>query len=131
MERILAELLCNACKFTPVGGEIIVEICSKTLSTEALNTLLFRVKNSGVEIPLNEYSRIFNRFYRIPKGDRWKHDGTGLGLTLVKKLTEHLGGVIQVKSEAGQTCFTVEIPVDSDRQCVLVLGVLFSNHLIV
>jgi len=44
-ERILAELLCNACKFTPVGGEIIVEICSKTLlSTEALNTLLLRVK---------------------------------------------------------------------------------------
>lgn len=115
LERILAELLCNACKFTPVGGEIIVEICSKTLSTEALNTLLLSVKNSGVEIPLNEYSRIFDRFYRIPNGDRWKHDGTGLGLTLVKKLTEHLGGVIQVESEVGQTCFTVEIPVNSDR----------------
>jgi signal transduction histidine kinase len=112
LERILTELVCNACKFTPVGGEIIVELCLTSLSVSALSTLLLRVKNSGVEIPLNEYSRIFDRFYRIPNGDRWKHDGTGLGLALVKKLTEHLGGVIQVESEAGQTCFTVEIPVD-------------------
>lgn len=111
LERILAELLCNACKFTPVGGKIIVELCSKLGSTEAF-TLQLSVKNSGIEIPLNEYSRIFERFYRIANGDRWKHDGTGLGLTLVKKLTEQLGGAIQVESKAGQTCFTVEIPVD-------------------
>lgn len=112
LERILAELLCNACKFTPAGGEIIVELCSNPPCIEVLNTLLVRVKNSGVEIPLHEYSRIFDRFYRIPNGDRWKHDGTGLGLTLVKKLTEHLGGAIQVDSKAEQTCFTVEIPID-------------------
>jgi signal transduction histidine kinase len=115
LERILAELLCNACKFTPVEGEIIVELCLKPSSIAALNTLILRVKNSGVAIPLNEYSRIFDRFYRIPNGDRWKHDGTGLGLALVKKLTEHLGGAIQVECGDGQTCFTVEIPVDGDR----------------
>jgi len=112
LDRILSELLCNACKFTPAGGEIIVEFCSKSSSAEASNTLRLRVENSGVGIPLDEYPRIFDRFYRIPNGDRWKHNGTGLGLALVKKLTEHLGGVIRVESEAGQTCFTVEIPVD-------------------
>lgn len=112
LECILTELLCNACKFTPVGGEIIVELCSKLVSTELLNTLQLRVKNSGVEIPLNEHSRIFERFYRIPNGDRWKYSGTGLGLTLVKKLTEHLGGTIRVESGAEKTCFTVEIPID-------------------
>jgi signal transduction histidine kinase len=112
LERILTELLCNACKFTPIGGEIIVELCSKLASSGILDTLQLRVKNSGIEIPLNEYSRIFDRFYRIMDDDRWKHDGTGLGLTLVKKLTEHLGGVIQVECGDGQTCFTVEIPVD-------------------
>ena len=111
----MAELLCNACKFTPDGGEIIVELCSKPSSAEASNTLRLRVENSGIAIPLDEYSRIFDRFYRIPNGDRWKHNGTGLGLALVKKLTEHLGGSIQVGSEAGQTCFTVEIPVDGYR----------------
>jgi signal transduction histidine kinase len=111
LERILAELLCNACKFTPVGGEIIVVLGLKPITTEALYTLQLSVKNSGVEIPLNEYSRIFDRFYRIANGDRWKYDGTGLGLTLVKKLTEHLGGRIQVECGNGQTCFIVEIPV--------------------
>jgi len=97
----LAELLCNACKLTPARGKIVVELCSKLPSVVALNTLLLRVKNSGVEISLNEYSRIFDRFYRIPNGDHWKHDGAGLGLTLVQKLTEHLGGAIQVESKAG------------------------------
>ncbi len=112
LTRILAELLCNACKFTPIGGEIIVELCSKPPSAEVLNILQLRVKNSGIEIPLNEHSHIFDRFYRIANGEHWKHDGTGLGLTLVKKLTEHLGGTIQVECGDGQTCFTVEIPVN-------------------
>lgn len=111
LERILAELLCNACKFTSAGGEITVELCSKLVSTKALSMLQLSVKNSGV-ISLNEHSRIFDRFYRIAHSDRWKHDGTGLGLALVKKLTEHLGGTIQVECGDGQTCFTVEIPVN-------------------
>ena len=111
LERILTELLCNACKFTPIGGEIIIELYSKQAFAKAF-TLQMRVKNSGIEIPLNEYSHIFDRFYRIENGDRWKHNGTGLGLALVKKLTEHLGGTIQVECENGQTCFAVEIPVN-------------------
>ncbi|GAB4235370.1 MAG: hypothetical protein Kow00121_62920 [Elainellaceae cyanobacterium] len=113
LERILTELLCNACKFTPVGGAIVVRLSLETTSTKALNNFQLNVTNSGIEIPTSEYSRIFERFYRIPKDDRWKYGGTGLGLTLVKELTEHLGGSIQVESEAGQTCFTVEIPINS------------------
>jgi signal transduction histidine kinase len=112
LKQILTELLCNACKFTPPRGGITVEFCLKPPSVAALNTLQLSVKNSGVEIPLNEHSRIFDRFYRVTNSDLWKHSGTGLGLTLVKKLTEHLGGAIQVESKAGQTCFTVEIPID-------------------
>jgi signal transduction histidine kinase len=112
LERVLAELLSNACKFTPIGEVIVVRLSLKSISLEALKTLQLRVTNSGIEIPLSDCSQIFERFYRISKGDRWKHDGTGLGLTLVKKLTEHLGGTIQVESGAGKTCFTVEIPID-------------------
>lgn len=112
LERVLAELLGNACKFTPVGEVIVVKLSLKSTSLGALKTLQLRVTNSGIEISLSDRSQIFERFYRIPNGDRWKHDGTGLGLTLVKKLTEHLGGTIQVESGAGKTCFTVEIPID-------------------
>jgi signal transduction histidine kinase len=113
LERILVELLGNACKFTPIGEVIVVKLSLESTSLEALKTLQVRVTNSGVEIPLSDCSQIFERFYRIANGDRWKHDGTGLGLTLVKKLTEHLGGTIQVESGAGKTCFTVEIPIHS------------------
>lgn len=112
LERILTELLTNACKFTPIGGTIAVMLSWNLQSTQSLKIFQLKVTNSGVDIPVREWDRIFDRFYRIVNGDRWKYDGTGLGLTLVKKLTEHLGGSIWVESGTGQTCFTVEIPVN-------------------
>jgi signal transduction histidine kinase len=103
LERILAELLTNACKYTPPGGKILV------VATAEEEKVQLRVINSGVEIPEQELPRIFDKFYRVPSGDRWKQGGTGLGLTLIKKLTEHLGGKICVESSSGQTCFTLEL----------------------
>lgn len=105
LERILAELLNNACKYTPPGEQIIVSADIK------LGKMQLQVSNSGIEIPLSEQSQIFNKFYRIPGTDPWRQGGTGLGLALVQKLTEHLGGYIWVESISGQTCFTVELPV--------------------
>jgi signal transduction histidine kinase len=69
--------------------------------------LELRVSNTGVEIPATEYERIFDKFYRIPNNDPWKHGGTGLGLALTKKLTESLGGQIHVESGGGQTTFVL------------------------
>lgn len=112
LERILTELLTNACKFTPPGGAIAVKLAWKLTPVEFLNTLQLSVTNSGIEIPVSEQARIFERFYRIPNGDRWKHNGTGLGLTLVKKLVEKLGGLIWVESSDGRTYFTAEIPIN-------------------
>jgi signal transduction histidine kinase len=70
------------------------------------------VTNSGVEIPVHELPRIFDKFYRIPNNDPWKHGGTGLGLALVKKLAEQMGGNIQAESGNHKTCFMVEFPLD-------------------
>jgi GAF domain-containing protein len=101
LERILTELLHNACKYTPAGGTI-------TVSAQAMPAALeLRVSNTGVEIPATEYERIFTKFYRIPNSDPWKHGGTGLGLALTKKLTECLGGQIHVVSGSGQTTFVL------------------------
>jgi PAS domain S-box-containing protein len=106
LERILIELLNNACKYTPSGGQI-------TLTAHASgDTIQLKVANSGTEIPPDELPHIFEKFYRVPHLDRWKHGGTGLGLALVQKLAEHSGGKITVESDKGQTCFTVELPVD-------------------
>ncbi len=104
LERIITELLNNACKYTPPQETI-------QLTVQALGECIqFVVCNSGIEIPLQEQSRIFDKFYRIPKSDRWQQGGTGLGLALVQKLVTRLGSKIQVESSSNQTCFTVLVP---------------------
>ncbi|MBW4637320.1 MAG: GAF domain-containing protein [Gloeocapsa sp. UFS-A4-WI-NPMV-4B04] len=105
LERILAELLNNACKYTPCGGEIVLNVCQK--STEAAT--IFTISNP-TEIPSDQLPRIFEKFYRVPQGDRWQQGGTGLGLALVQKLVEQLQGTILVESFNGWTTFTVVLP---------------------
>jgi len=106
LERILVELLTNACKFSPVNQEIIVNAKLKS------DNIQFQVINTGVEIASAELPRIFDKFYRIPSNDPWKQGGTGLGLALVQKLTKHLGGAIKVESGSDSTCFSVELPIE-------------------
>ncbi|MEM9907893.1 MAG: ATP-binding protein [Cyanobacteria bacterium P01_D01_bin.44] len=105
VERVLAELLNNACKYTPPQGEIILAV-----SETDHNSLRFDVSNTGVEISKEEMPRIFDKFYRVPSADPWKQGGTGLGLALVQKLIMHIDGTISVTSGDGQTCFTIELP---------------------
>ncbi len=101
LERIVGELLNNACKYTPAEGLITVEVLEEGKGQT------IRVINSGVEISSNERDRIFDKFYRVPKNDPWKHGGTGLGLALVKRLTERINATIEVESANNQTIFTV------------------------
>lgn len=129
--RILAELLNNACKYTPVEGEIALSIRHKqsggteqgknSPSTSPIcptASTSFNIRNS-VEIPATELPRIFEKFYRVPSADPWKQGGTGLGLALVQKLVKQMEGTIQVESSCGWTTFTVELttPVALSQQC--------------
>jgi PAS domain S-box-containing protein len=113
LERILVELLTNACKFSPPGAEITVTAKLKS------SNIQFLVINSGVEIPSAELPRIFDKFYRIPSNDPWKQGGTGLGLALVQKLTASLGGTISVESKAKRTYFAVQLPVSGEAEVVV------------
>ncbi len=104
LERIVAELLNNACKYTPSHCQIFVR------AWRAGDHLALEVANTGVEIPPPELERVFDKFYRVPSNDPWKQGGTGLGLALVKKLSQHLGGDVAIHSGEGRTSFTVELP---------------------
>ncbi|MEL7313574.1 MAG: ATP-binding protein, partial [Cyanobacteria bacterium J06559_3] len=105
LERVFAELLNNACKYTPPGERITVA----AIATGG-EELKITVANTGVEIPAAELPRIFDKFYRVPSTDPWKQGGTGLGLALVQKLLMHIGGEIEVTSKAKKTSFTVTLP---------------------
>lgn len=123
LNRILAELLNNACKYTPPGEHITltIQVRPHSYNTEMARAEGFAstgivqliVCNSGVEIPANQLPHLFEKFYRVPGADRWKQGGTGLGLALVQKLAEHLGGTIRVESNSNRTCFTVELPIQT------------------
>lgn len=105
LERIVREFLHNAFKYTP-AGEII------TIQTEAKKSKIsLCVINTGVEIPVEEQELIFNQFYRIPNNDPWKYGGTGLGLTLVKKLAEMLQASVDVESRNEQVVFCIRFPI--------------------
>lgn len=102
--RIIAELLNNACKYSPPEAHITLQIRSRGAY------MLFKVSNTGVELPQSELPQIFDKFYRVPHGDRWKQGGTGLGLALVKRLVEQMEGQIWVESYDQRTSFSLEIP---------------------
>lgn len=111
LSRIMVELLNNAYRYTPSGENIRVHAFQKKgFRANAPNQLHLQVTNSGVEIPLEERSKIFGKFYRIPRLDIRKQGGTGLGLALVKKLALRLGGEVKLESAGGETRFTVILP---------------------
>lgn len=95
-ERIFINLLSNASKFTESGGTIWV---SSQVSGEQL---IIEIRDTGVGIPKSELSSIFDRFHQVDASSTRKYQGTGIGLALVKELTEKQGGTITVESELGQ-----------------------------
>lgn len=116
LERILTELLMNACKYAPPQATITVSVqegmisCCPAGALSFCRTIQICVSNTGVEIPVEALSQIFDPFYRVPKSDRWKQGGSGLGLALVQKMVQHLQGTVQVCSAPDLTQFTIELP---------------------
>lgn len=104
-ERILLNLLSNAIKFTPEGKSIVVSLYSLK------GKIYVEVKDSGIGIPSDKLDIIFEKFGQVDSSLSRQAEGTGIGLSLVKKFVEALGGSISVKSKVGEgTTFTVLLP---------------------
>ena len=106
IKQVLLNLLDNAVAHTDPGGRI-------TLTTRQQgNQIHISVADTGEGIPAKELPLIFERFYRVDKSRTRATGGSGLGLTIVKRLVEAHGGTIEVKSQPGQgSTFTFTIPV--------------------
>jgi PAS domain S-box-containing protein len=111
LQKILAELLNNACKYTSEDGKIIISVAAESPSPLLHNSPLVRflIRNQA-EIPQEELPHIFEKFYRVIQSDRYRQGGTGLGLALVQKRVEQLGGTISVSSDQGWTVFNITLP---------------------
>jgi len=110
---MVRNLLDNALRYTPAGGTVSVEI--NTRDSHAF----VRVRDSGMGIPLEAQSRVFERFYRVDRARSRDRGGTGLGLAIVKHVVELHGGTISLASELGEgSTFMATLPslVDRDAQ---------------
>jgi two-component system, sensor histidine kinase and response regulator len=108
IQRVLVELLTNAGKYTAPQGTIAFKV-READETEVIPQLIIQISNQG-EIAAEALPKLFDKFYRVPGGDRQQRGGTGLGLTLVRRLVEQLQGQITVRSEQGWTAFTIVLP---------------------
>jgi two-component system phosphate regulon sensor histidine kinase PhoR len=106
VRQILDNLLDNAVKYTPEGGWVRIS-CVLTTHQVAIE-----VADSGIGIPRDDLSRVFERFYRVDKARSRELGGTGLGLSIVKHLVQSIGGTVSVASRVGEgTHFTIQLPV--------------------
>jgi signal transduction histidine kinase len=101
---VLFNLLANAIKFTPDGGRIGVTV------RKGETSVVIAVTDTGVGIAEHDLERIFQPFEQVGDPSRWS-EGTGLGLSLVKRLVEAHGGAVWAESKPGQGArFTFRIP---------------------
>ncbi len=107
LKQILVNLLSNAVKFTPDGGNIGLDVAGDRVQRK----ICFTVWDTGIGISPDDHKRLFQPFTQLDSGLSRHYEGTGLGLVLVKRLTELHGGALHIQSEVGKgSRFTVVLP---------------------
>ena len=104
LAQVMANLLQNAVRYTPSGGEVRVE------AVRAPDGILVRVANSGAPIPPDDLPRVWERFYRVEKSRTREFGGAGIGLAIVKRLVEDAGGRVGAASDDAMTTFWFRLP---------------------
>jgi signal transduction histidine kinase len=104
-ERVLLNLISNAMKFTPEGGEVTVAVRDRGTEAE------IEVADNGPGFPPQLSRRVFERFYQVDMEGTRRHGGAGIGLALVKEIVELHGGAVRARSAPGEgATFTVVMP---------------------
>ncbi len=105
IKQMLINLIDNAIKYNIENGSVFVTTCKSNGKT------VISIKDTGIGIPENHHSRIFERFYRVDKGRSRNMGGTGLGLSIVKHIVNLYKGDIRIISEPGKgTEFIIQLP---------------------
>ncbi|WP_103068506.1 response regulator [Aquimarina sediminis] len=119
LTQVLMNLIGNSCKFTE-NGTISLNI-SKLRNTSSETTLHFRVSDNGSGIPKEKLERIFEEFEQVSPNSNSKHIGSGLGLTIIKKILDLHGSKINVESTLGvgsSFFFAITFPIGNKKMAV-------------
>jgi signal transduction histidine kinase len=113
LHQALYNLVENALKYTPDGGEVTVDMQADD------SRLTFAVKDSGIGIPATDLPRLFEKFYRGTNREALAKRGTGLGLAIVKSIAERHGGKVWVESELGKgSTFHLQVPLAQTKPVI-------------
>jgi PAS domain S-box-containing protein len=104
LTQVIANLLANAIKFTPQKGTITV------IARESQNEVKISITDTGIGIPHDQLSRIFERFYQIDGSNSRKYGGAGLGLSICKSIVENHYGSIWAESDGNGSTFHIVLP---------------------
>ena len=114
LQNIVSNLVSNAIKFTPTGGDIYVVV-----KKDGSDKLVLSVTDTGEGISEKDLPHIFDRFYQVDSSATRRGEGTGIGLSLCKELVKLMGGGISVESGVGKgSRFTVTLPISHAHQSV-------------
>jgi signal transduction histidine kinase len=95
---VLTQLMDNAIKFTPAGGKVVLDVKNESYP----DIILVSVTDTGIGIPEERFTEIFEPFHQLDGSASRRYGGTGLGLSLVQQIVEAHGSIVSVKSETGK-----------------------------
>lgn len=105
LEQILLNIVGNAIKYTPDGGEVSISISAET------SKVIITIKDTGIGIPKDDINHIFERFYRVDKARTRQMGGTGLGLSIAEQIAKAHDSTIEINSELHVgTTVNIKIP---------------------
>ncbi len=111
LQQVVSNLLSNAFKFTPAGGDVFFNV-SAVGASSAKRTLQLIISDTGSGIPAEKLPFVFDRFYQADDTPTRQSEGTGIGLSLAKELVKLMNGDLSVSSVAGcGAAFTVALPI--------------------
>ena len=112
LNQVLINIVGNAIKFTPVGGDIIIRLVEKPCQTKGYTTYEFSIKDTGIGMSPEFLNHVFDTFAREQSSTVSGIQGTGLGMAITKNIVDMMGGTIEVESEEGKgSKFTVTVAV--------------------
>jgi|GEM_PF-1609450 len=112
--QVLTNLVNNAVKFTPGGGEIELSV-SRPSTTSATTDLTFSVRDTGIGMSAKQQQNLFQPFTQADGSTTRKYGGTGLGLSISRRLVELMGGQIEISSQENQgSTFSFTLPLEID-----------------